>query len=201
MLGTNFIEEINMRDRSKRRKFTGFGLLVIFLLLTVLPSNLMAQDVAVGQALATVMASLTVASIQDLDFGNILQGVTETVTRTDGIRAGIFQITGESATNREVSMHLQLPSYLWNSAPGSQDRLVVYFQDTDCTIDTTNGTPLAPGVGALIGENPHSMPDTGIGGNDGVIRIYLGGAVYPAVDQRAGAYSADIVLTSAYTGD
>jgi len=53
----------------------------------------------------------------------------------------------------------------------------------------------------LVGENPHNLPDTGIGGADGVIRIYLGGSVYPAVDQRAGAYSADIVLTAAYTGD
>ncbi|MCP4633903.1 MAG: hypothetical protein GY855_13335 [candidate division Zixibacteria bacterium] len=190
-----------MRDCLKTRKLTCSGLLLLFLLVVIFPLNLQAQDVAVGQALATVMASLTVVSLQDLDFGNILQGVTETVTRTDAIRAGIFQITGESAANTEVSMYFQLPDYLWNSAAGSQDRLVIYFQNTDCTIDTTNGTPLAPGVGALIGENPHSMPDTGIGGNDGVVRIYLGGSVYPTVDQRAGAYSADIVLTTAYTGD
>ena len=200
-MGTNFIEEINMRDCSKIGKFTGFSLLLFLPLIIVSPSNLPAQDVAVGQAIATVMASLSVSAVQDLDFGNILQGVTETVTRTDDVRAGIFQITGESATNSEVSMYFQLPDYLWNSTPGSQDRLVIYFQNTDCTIDTTSGTPLAPGGGALIGENPHNLPDTGIGGTDGVIRIYLGGAVYPAVDQKAGAYSADIVLTAAYTGD
>lgn len=169
--------------------------------MALFPSNLLAQDVAVGQAIATVMASLTVSSVQDLDFGNILQGVTDFVARTDDAGAGIFQITGESAANSEVSMYLQLPAYLWNNTPGNQDRLVIYFQNTDCTIDTTAGTPLAPGLGALVGENPHSLPDTGIGGNDGVIRIYLGGAVYPTVDQRAGAYSADIVLTAAYTGD
>ena len=190
-----------MRGCSKIWKFIEFGLLLFLLLITVSPSNLPAQDVAVGQAVATVMASLTVSAIQDLDFGNILQGVTETVTRTDAARAGIFQITGESASNSEVSMYFQLPDYLWNSTPGSQDRLVIYFQNTDCTIDTTNGTPLAPGGGALVGENPHNLPDTGIGGADGVIRIYLGGSVYPAVDQRAGAYSADIGLTAAYTGD
>lgn len=201
MLETNFIEEINMRDCSKIGKSTGFGLLIIFLLITVSSANLSAQDVAVGQAIATVLASLAASAVQDLDFGNILQGVTETVTRTDGVRAGIFQITGESASNSEVSMYFQLPDYLWNSTPGSQDRLVIYFKNTDCTIDTTSGTPLAPGGGAQVGENPHNLPDTGIGGNDGVIRIYLGGSVYPAVDQRAGDYSADIVLTVAYTGD
>ncbi len=190
-----------MRDGSKIGKFYGFSVLLVFLLISVSPTHLPAQDVAVGQALATVMASLTVAAVQDLDFGNILQGVTETVTRTDGVRAGIFQITGESAANREVSMHFQLPDYLWNSTPASQDRLVIYFQNTDCTIDTTSGAPLTPGGGALVGENPHSLPDVGIGGADGVIRIYLGGSVYPSVDQRAGNYSADIVLTAAYTGD
>ena len=175
--------------------------LLTFAIVVVSCAGIFAQDVAVGQALANVLASLQVTSVQDLDFGNVLQGVTATVPRTDAANAGIFQIAGEGSANQEVSMFLQLPSYLWNSAAGSQDRLVIYFQNTDCTIDTTNGTPDAPGGGALIGENPHSLPDTGIGGNDGVIRIYLGGSVYPAVDQRAGAYAADIVLTAAYTGD
>jgi len=160
-----------------------------------------AQDVTTGQAVANVLAILAVTSVQDLDFGNILQGVTATVARTDATNAGIFQISGEGTNNSEVSMYLQLPDYLWNSTPGSQDRLTIYFKDTDCTIDTTSGTPDTPGAGALVGEDPHNLPDTGIGGNDNVIRLYFGGAVYPAVDQRAGAYSADIILTAAYTGD
>ncbi len=160
-----------------------------------------AQDVTTGQAVANVLAILAVASVQDLDFGNILQGVTATVARTDAANSGIFQISGEGTANSEVSMYMQLPDYLWNGTPGSQDRLTIYFKDTDCTIDTTNGTPDVPGLGALVGEDPHNIPDTGIGGADNVIRIYLGGAVYPAVDQRAGAYLADIILTAAYTGD
>jgi len=160
-----------------------------------------AQDVTTGQAVANVLAILAVSSVQDLDFGNILQGVTSLVARTDAVNAGIFQISGEGTANSEVSMYMQLPDYLWNGTPGSQDRLTIYFKDTDCTIDSTNGTPDAPGAGALIGEDPHNIPDTGIGGNDNVVRIYLVGAVYPAVDQRAGAYSADIILTASYTGD
>jgi hypothetical protein len=160
-----------------------------------------AQDVTTGQAVASVLAALAVTAVQDLDFGSVLQGVTKTVDRTDAANAGIFQISGEGTGNREVAMYMQLPTYLWNSTAGSQDRLVIYFKDTDCTIDTTNGTPDTPGAGALVAEDPHSLPDTGIGGNDNVIRIYLGGAVYPAVDQRAGNYSADVILTAAYTGD
>lgn len=160
-----------------------------------------AQDVTTGQAIATVLAILAVSSVQDLDFGNILQGVTSTVPPNDAANSGIFQIAGEGTGNREVSMYLQLPDYLWNAAPGSQDRLTIYFKNTDCTIDTTNGTPDTPGLGAQVGEDPHNLPDTGIGGNDNVVRLYFGGAVFPAVDQRAGAYSADIILTAAYTGD
>ena len=79
-------------------------------------------------------------------------------------------------------MHMQLPDYLWNSGAGVQDRLVVAFSATDCTIDTTSGTPDTPGGGALVGEDPQNLPDTGIGGTDGVIRIYLGGTVHPAPD-------------------
>lgn len=160
-----------------------------------------AQDVTTGQAVATVLAILAVSSTQDLDFGNILQGVTSVVAPTSAANAGIFQVSGEGTGNSEVSIYMQLPDYLWNGTPGSQDRLTIYFKNTDCTIDTTNGTPDTPGAGALVGEDPHNIPDTGIGGNDNVVRLYLGGAVYPAVDQRAGAYSADIILTAAYTGD
>ena len=181
------------------RNFVGLIFLIVISIVAVQPS--FAQDVTTGQAVANVLAILAVTAVQDLDFGNILQGVTATVPQTDAINAGIFQIAGEGTGNREVSMYMQLPDYLWNSTPGSQDRLTIYFKDTDCTLDTTNGTPDAPGAGALVGEDPHNIPDTGIGGTDNVIRIYLGGAVYPAIDQRAGAYSADIILTASYTGD
>jgi hypothetical protein len=184
-------------------KFSGLNIYTFVLIIALIAfmSPAAAQDVTTGQAVANVMAILAVTAVQDLDFGNILQGVTAVVDRTDAANAGIFQISGEGTGNREVAMYMQLPTYLWNSTPGSQDRLVIYFKDTDCTLDTTNGTPAAPGAGALIGEDPHSLPDTGIGGNDNVIRIYLGGAVYPTIDQRAGAYSGDIVLTASYTGD
>jgi hypothetical protein len=160
-----------------------------------------AQEVAVGQATATVLAVLVVTAPQDLDFGNILQGVTATVDRTSAVNAGIFQIVGEGSSNQEVSMNLQLPDYLWSGAVGDQDRLVIAFSATDATIDTTNGTPDAVGGGAIVGTNPHNLPDTGIGGTDSMIRIYLGGTVNPSVDQRVGSYAADIVLTAAYTGD
>ncbi len=184
-------------------KRTKSVLLIIALILGValLPTQSQAQETAVGQAIANVLAAIQVTAVQDLDFGDILQGVTAAVPPTDAANSGIFQIAGEATGNREVSMTMSLPEFLWNNAPGNQDRLVVYFKDTDITIDTTNGTPDAPGGGALTNQNPHNLPDTGIGGADGVIRLYLGGAVYPTVNQRSGFYSADITLTASYTGD
>ena len=163
--------------------------------------NVNAQDVSTGQATATVLAVLAVTAPTDLDFGNVLQGVVTTIARTHATQSGIFQIAGEGTNNQEVSMHMQLPDYLWNSGAGDQDRLVVAFSATDCTIDTTAGTPATPGGGAQVGEDPQNLPDTGMGGNDSVIRIYLGGTVHPTPDQRAGSYTADIILTAAYTGD
>lgn len=159
-----------------------------------------AQDVSTGQATATVLAVLAVTAPANLVFGNVLQGVLKSVPRTDA-NAGIFNIAGEGTVNQEVSMHMQLPDFLWNAGAGVQDRLVIAFSAIDCTIDTTAGTPAAPGLGAQVGEDPQNLPDTGVGGNDSVIRIYLGGTVHPAPDQRAGSYTADIVLTAAYTGD
>jgi len=176
-------------------------LLTLAVMVFALGVNINAQDVSTGQATATVLAVLAVTAPQDLDFGNVLQGVVKSVARTEAANAGIFQIAGEGTANQEVSMHMQLPDYLWNSTAGDQDRLVIAFSNTDCTIDTTNGTPDTPGAGALVGEDPQNLPDTGIGGTDNVIRIYLGGTVHPAPDQRAGAYTADIILTAAYTGD
>lgn len=162
--------------------------------------NANAQDVSTGQATATVLAVLAVTAPSNLVFGDVLQGVVKAVPRDDA-NAGIFNIAGEGTNNEEISMHIQLPDFLWNAGAGVQDRMVIAFSATDCTIDTTAGTPGAPGLGAQVGEDPQNLPDTGIGGNDSVVRIYLGGTVHPAPDQRAGSYTADIVLTAAYTGD
>ena len=188
-----------MFTRNNTKLFSAISLLLLTL---TFGATVNAQDVSTGQATATVLAILAVTAPQDLDFGNVLQGVVTTIARTNATNAGIFQIAGEGTVNQEVSMHMQLPDFLWNAGAGVQDRLVVAFSATDCTIDTTAaGTPAAVGVGAIVGEDPQNIPDTGIGGTDDIIQIFLGGTVHPAPDQRAGSYTADIILTAAYTGD
>ena len=61
----------------------------------LLPARHQAQDVASCLALANVLASLSVTSVQDLNFGDCLQGVAKSVLNSDAANAGIFQVTGE----------------------------------------------------------------------------------------------------------
>lgn len=162
-------------------------------------STVLAQDVTTGSATATILAVLSVSSTHDLAFGDVLQGVPKTADKTVIAEAGVFQITG--AGGQEISMHLQLPDYLWSATGGSEDRLPISFSTTDADIDTTAaGTPAVHGGGAIVDQDPHDLPDTVMGGAGNILQIFLGGTVLPAVDQRAGSYSADIVLTVAYTG-
>ncbi|MCX6827053.1 MAG: hypothetical protein NTV06_07305 [candidate division Zixibacteria bacterium] len=157
-----------------------------------------AQETAVGQATANVLAVLTVTATHALAFGDIMQGVPHAASKTVIADAGVFQVTGEGG--REVTMGLELPSYLWNST--NTDRLVITFNATDADIDTTAaGTPAVHGGGAITGLNPHNLPATDLGNTDNILQIFLGAMVFPTVDQRASAYSADIILTVEYTGN
>jgi hypothetical protein len=161
-------------------------------------SFVQAQDIATGSATATILAVLAVTATHDLAFGDVLQGVPKTADKTVVADAGVFQING--AGGKEISMHFQLPDYLWNST--NEDRLVIAFSSTDADIDTTAaGTPAVHGAGAVVDLDPHNLTDTNIGATDNILQIFLGGTVYPTVDQRADAYTADIILTVAYTGN
>lgn len=178
---------------------TGIWLGAALFLFTVLPPAATAQDVGAGIATANVLAALAVTATHDLDFGDVLQGVQKTADKTVDAEAGIFQIVG--AAGREISMYLTLPDYLWNTNPGFEDRMTIAFPADAADIDTTAaGTPAVHGLGAIIDLNPHGLPDTPIGAADNTLQLYLGGNVYPTVDQRSGTYLADIILTVSYTG-
>jgi hypothetical protein len=166
-------------------------------------TSVQAQDVAVGQATATVLTMLTVTATMPLKFGDVMQGVRKVVAKSvddaGGVSSGIFTIAG--AVSKEVSCYLQLPDYLWNST--NEDRLVIAFSATDALIDTTAaGTPGTPGAGlGATDQDPHNLPEFALNDVGGLGKIYLGGTVWPTVDQRNDAYSADIILTVAYTGN
>jgi len=155
-----------------------------------------AQEVATGGANATVLAVLAVTSVQDLNFGNVLQGVPATADIDVVAEAGDFQVAG--AAGSEVALYLQLPEYLWNST--NTDRMIIAFGSTDCEIDPFLAGDAATKSGSETVEDPYNLTATALGADNG-LHVYLAGTVYPAVDQAVGAYTADIVLTAAYTGN
>lgn len=155
-----------------------------------------AQDVANGSATATLLQALTVTATNALAFGNVYQGVAKTVANNEAT-AGVFTIAG--AANAQISIYMQLPEYLQGGT--GNDRMVIAFTTADATVDSTaNVDPTSPGAGGWDNTNPHAFPTaTRLGGGGGAA-IFHGGKVNPSVNQTAGSYVADIVLTVSYTG-
>jgi hypothetical protein len=179
------------------RTFTRLGRILVPLLVVLFvsaPTVIKAQDVANGTATATLLAALQVTG-GTLAFGNVYQGVAKVIPNNDA-NAGVFQITG--AAGAQISIYMQMPDYLQGP---TNDRMVVAFSTTDATVDSTaNVTPTTPGGGGWPNINPHAFPAATVIGGTGSAAIFLGGKVIPSVNQTAGNYTADVVLTVSYTG-
>ena len=170
---------------------------IIFSLINISPIH--AQATAAGEATATVLTGLVVTAVQNLDFGNVLQGVAKNVANADGVNAGVFSIGGEP--NSGISCFLSLPEYLaTNVAPLAEDLMVIVFDIDDCSIDNTgNLDPASFGAG-FLNINPHALPGGITIGVTGITAIFIGGRVIPTVNQQAGVYTGLIILTVAYDG-
>ncbi|MBI5267867.1 MAG: hypothetical protein HY851_11610 [candidate division Zixibacteria bacterium] len=180
-------------------KKAGLCLMVMAGLATMTAPAANAQDVTTGSATATILAVLSVTATQALNFGNVYQGVAKTQDETSDANSGIFTITGAAAAN--ISCYFQLPEFV--ALANGSDRMTITFSSTDATFSVLDAaapsTPSAPGLGATLNTNPRNLTGTAIGAG-GTSQIFLGGKVIPSVNQTAGAYSADIVLTVAYLG-
>jgi hypothetical protein len=183
---------------TKQGSFSGLKLLAVGVVLAglLIPSAASPQDVAVGQATATVLAVLSVTATSPLAFGSVYQGVPKTIAK-DNAAAGVFTITGEA--DAVIAIYMQLPDYL--STSSGDDRMVVAFSTTDCNVDTTGAADPTGFVATdgWINQDPHNITSASTVGSGGT-NLYLGGSVQPSADQAAGAYSADVVMTVAYTG-
>ncbi len=171
---------------------------VLIILGSVLINKVSAQDVANGSATANVQAALSIVATQDLQFGSVFQGVSKTVTNNDAAAAGIFTITG--AAGAGISAYMTLPQYI--STAAGDDRMTIAFRNTDITIDSTsNADPSAFGSGWLD-VDPNSLPTGLVIGSDVTphTMLFLGGRVIPSVDQSAGSYTGNIIVTVAYNG-
>lgn len=167
------------------------------LLLAGTAGNVLGQDVATGQALATVLTALTVTATQPLDFQNVFQGVAKIQDQASDALSGIFSIAGQGSAG--VSIYLTLPQYI--ALASGADRMTIAFRSMDATVDTMNLTPsTVTAADGWVDVDPNSLPNTLVVGQGGQTNIYLGGRVIPSVDQTAGAYAGDIICDVAYTG-
>ncbi|MBU0984819.1 MAG: hypothetical protein KKA42_13170 [candidate division Zixibacteria bacterium] len=166
----------------------------------MLPSTATSQDVAVGQATATVLAVLAVSATTGLDFGNVYQGVSVTAAKdnsTTGTAAGVFTITG--AASADIAVYMQMPEYLATSS--GDDRMVISFNSTDAAFDTTGNVDPASFATGVADVDPYNWGAAATNvGSTGTSAIFLGGAVIPSVNQTAGAYTGDIIVTVSYIG-
>jgi hypothetical protein len=161
-----------------------------------------AQDVATGQITATVVTPLTVLATSPLAFGIVYQGVPKDVSKNTA-DAAIFDISGQA--NADLLLYMSLPEFLATAT--GDDRMTVVFADNVCDIDTAlaaqPGDPTSFTDG-WAGEDPHNLMgvagETPCLGDAGFCAIFVGGRVIPTLDQTAGAYTADIILTVAYDG-
>lgn len=173
-----------------------FAAATVFFIFSPCHNN--AQEVANGLALANVLTALSVTAVQDLNFGDVYQGVGKAVPNNDALNSGVFVITGQSSAG--ISVYITLPPYLATAT--GDDRMDVTFDATDCSIDSTgNSDPSAFGDG-WPNVNPYNLPNNLVIGSavPSQTAMFLGGRVTPSVDQTAGPYSGDIIVTVAYTG-
>ncbi|MEE9442189.1 MAG: hypothetical protein V3V99_05935 [candidate division Zixibacteria bacterium] len=181
----------------------GFILLVAVMTMMILGhATVQAQDVANGSATATVVTALTVAATSPLVFGTVYQGVPKSISKNVA-EAAIFDIAGQA--NADLLLYLSLPEFVATAT--GDDRMVVAFGVADADIDT--GLAAQPGdptgfVSGWQGEDPHNLMgvagETPCLGDAGFCAIFVGGKVIPTLDQTAGAYTGDIILTVAYDG-
>ncbi len=131
---------------------------------------------------------LRLSGLQPLNFGDVLAGVPLHALRTDPVRSGQFELRG--AKDVDLMLQFALPDAM--SGPGGAT-LRLRFEAGDAGFSATES------IGAQQPVDPRSpftlrLPTNGKG------RLFLGGTVEPAPDQRGGDYTATVTLTVAHLG-
>lgn len=151
-----------------------------------------AQESATLKATATVMTTLTINAMNNLQFGSVSPGVNKSVDKTDVGFAGEWSIIG--APSAEIAVNFSLPTEMVTA--DSLSSMTMSFNSTDASYeDGTGGGQTAPA--GLINPIWPSSRNIGLGGT---LSVWIGGTVEPTISQTGGDYSADVILTIAYTG-
>jgi len=138
-----------------------------------------------------VTVGMTIATIQDLDFGTVPKGVATTVAPA-AATAGQWQVTGSS--NAFVTIAFTLPTVLTNiqALPGST--MPISFGLTSALWRRANNNPagataFSPALGTVGRFGPTANP---------TLNIWIGGTVNPAAAAKPGIYQGTIILSLTY---
>jgi hypothetical protein len=178
------------RETRMPRFIPGGLLAAAVLLLSITPVR--AQESASIQALATVVSSITIRGINNLNFQTVTPGIPKSVDKATVGFAGEWQVTGIASS--QVTLTFDLPSELTDAISG--EAMSIAFSSSDASYDDGSGGGQTAPVGVV---NPNG-PSTANIGSGGTLDVWIGGTVQPAVSQTGGSYGADITLTVAYTG-
>ena len=125
---------------------------------------------------------------QTLTFGNVLPGVPNAVRPTDAAASAQFDISG--AKGSQVELTFTLPTSM--SGPGGV-AIPLVFGPASAGISATGS------AADQVAADPRGRLYLTLSHN-GRAFVNLGGTLLPGAQQRAGAYTAPIILTAAYTG-
>jgi hypothetical protein len=170
--------------------------LILFLLAVAMgvpAQTALAQESGSILATATVVSTLSVIGMNNLQFGVVTPGVLTTVNKNAAGIAGQWDVNGTAVA--EVLVSFTLPDSLRTS--DSSAAMQIIFNGTDAEyVNTAIGTQGSP-TGIL---NPALVHVLNLS-NLGALTVWMGGTVAPTVAQTGGDYSAPVVLTVAYTGN
>ncbi|MBN1212728.1 MAG: hypothetical protein JXA92_09140 [candidate division Zixibacteria bacterium] len=173
-----------------KKKLLVLPVLILALVLFGSP-GVWAQESGIIQATATVLSSLTIIGNHDLQFGTVTPGINKAVDKSSVGFAGEWLINGVAGA--EISLDFTLPDslILVDSTVGMR----VNFSSTDASYSDGTGNQATPT--GVINPNGPSAHDLGPAGD---MTVWIGGTVYPSISQTGGDYTADVILTVAYTG-
>jgi hypothetical protein len=149
--------------------------------------------ILVGVGICLVAGPIAAQNItvnNNLSFGDVLPGIPKTIDKANAGSAAEFHVAGTAGS--ELTIDFALPTYMNMSGWNMQ----LIFNESDCAMDSSSTPDQSnPGYDDI---DPWHTVTYGLGLNG--LTIWLGGTVVPKLQQANGSYSAQIVLTVAYTG-
>lgn len=124
---------------------------------------------------------LTVTGVRGVNFGAVLPGVPRVVVRTDPANSGQFDIKGPKGN---VLLSFVLPITM--TGP-SGALMPLSFGSSDAGYSATQA------IGSQVGFDP-KQSFTAVIPNNGRASVFVGATANAATNQRAGAYTATIIL-------